>query len=270
MTALLEARGLTVSYGGVHANQDVDLTVGEGQFVGLIGSNGAGKTTFVDAITGFAPVTHGTVHFNGEDITRSRPDHRAKAGLVRTFQALELFDDLTVRDNLLVACEETKWWQLPLDLVRRKRRESAEERVSWALRTVGLEHLVDRLPEDLSHGQRKIVGVARALAARPKLILLDEPAAGLDAHESVELAKTLRGLLVEGISVFLIDHDMGLVLGVCDEIYVLNFGQIVAKGTPAAIRKDPAVVAAYLGDSGGGELTPIDGSEGTGGSVATA
>jgi branched-chain amino acid transport system ATP-binding protein len=262
MTALLEARGLTVSYGGVHANQDVDLSVQEGQFVGLIGANGAGKTTFVDAITGFAPVSGGSVVFDGHDITRAAPEDRARRGLVRTFQALELFDDLTVRDNLLVACETTKWWSLPRDILRRKTVPEAEERVAWALATVGLEHLADRLPEDLSHGQRKTVGVARALAARPKLVLLDEPAAGLDAHESIELARMLRGLLDQGISVFLIDHDMGLVLAVCDQIFVLNFGKIVATGPPAAIRKDPAVVAAYLGDSAA-ELTTTSDTEGT-------
>lgn len=262
MTPLLEVQGLTVSYGGVHANRDVDLAVGEGQFVGLIGSNGAGKTTFVDAITGFAPVSAGTVRFAGEDITKASPERRARRGLVRTFQGLELFDDLTVRDNLLVACETTNWWSLPLDVLRRRRDPAAEERISWALGTVGLEHLADRLPEDLSHGQRKIVGVARALAARPRLVLLDEPAAGLDAQESAALATTLRGLLDEGISVFLIDHDMGLVLGVCDQIYVLNFGQVVASGPPSVVRRDPAVVSAYLGD-GGAELAPETATEGT-------
>ncbi|HEY6761229.1 MAG TPA: ABC transporter ATP-binding protein [Baekduia sp.] len=262
MTALLEARGLTVSYGGVHANQDVDLSVEQGQFVGLIGANGAGKTTFVDAITGFTAVSAGTVQFDGHDITGAKPEDRARRGLVRTFQALELFDDLTVRDNLLVACETTRWWSLPLDILRRGRVDAVEERVTWALRTVGLEHLADRLPEDLSHGQRKTVGVARALAARPKLVLLDEPAAGLDAHESMDLAKMLRGLLDQGISVFLIDHDMGLVLAVCDQIYVLNFGKVVASGPPAVIRRDPAVVAAYLGD-GGADLSAGGGIEGT-------
>jgi branched-chain amino acid transport system ATP-binding protein len=249
MTALLEARGVTVTYGGIHANQDVDLTVEQGKFVGLIGANGAGKTTFVDAITGFAPIAAGSVRFDGEDITGAAPDERARRGLVRTFQSLELFDDLTVYDNLLVACEPSRWWSLPVDILRRRRPEGVDERARWALRAVGVEHLADRLPEDLSHGHRKIVGVARALAARPKLLLLDEPAAGLDAHESADLSKVLRGLLEEGISVFLIDHDMGLVLAVCDEIYVLDFGRIVAHGTPAAIRRDPAVIAAYLGDS---------------------
>jgi branched-chain amino acid transport system ATP-binding protein len=251
LSALFEARGMTVTYGGVHANQDVDLTVGHAEFVGLIGSNGAGKTTFVDAITGFAPVHAGSVRFDGQDITALGPSERARRGLVRTFQSLELFDDLTVRDNLLVACEQSRWWSLPFDIFRRKRSAEVEQRVSWALATVGLERLADKLPEELPHGQRKMVGVARALAASPKLVLLDEPAAGLDAEESAELAKELRALIDHGVSVLLIDHDMGLVLSICDRVYVLDFGKVVAEGTPAEIRNDKTVIAAYLGDGGG-------------------
>jgi branched-chain amino acid transport system ATP-binding protein len=257
MSALLEASGMTVTYGGVHANRDVDLEVGRAEFVGLIGSNGAGKTTFIDAITGFARVNAGAVRFDGDDITRLPPSERARRGLVRTFQSLELFDDLTVRDNLLVACEHSRWWSLPIDVFRCKRAREVDEKVSWALATVGLEHLADKLPEDLPHGQRKMVGVARALAASPKLVLLDEPAAGLDAEESAELAKELRGLLDLGVSVLLIDHDMGLVLSVCDRVYVLDFGKVVAQGTPAQIRNDETVIAAYLGDGGG----PANGTE---------
>jgi branched-chain amino acid transport system ATP-binding protein len=262
MTALLEARGMTVTYGGVHANQSVDLAVERGRFVGLIGANGAGKTTFVDAITGFAPISGGSVVFDGHDITAAAPEVRARHGLVRTFQALELFDDLTVRDNLLVACEPSRWWSLPVDILRRKRPQAVDESLDWALERMGLQELADRLPEDLSHGQRKIVGVARPGGARPQLVLLDEPAAGLDGHESIALSKVLRGLLDEGISVFLIDHDMGLVLSVCDEIYVLDFGRIVAQGSPAEIRRNPAVIAAYLGESADeGETAMVNGSE---------
>lgn len=249
MSASLDARGVTVSYGGVHANDHVNLRVDEGQFVGLIGANGAGKTTFVDAITGFAPVAEGEVWFAGEDITGLSPDERATGGLVRTFQSLELFDDLTVYDNLLVACEPSRVWSLPRDLFRRSRPAAIEERVQWALETAGVAEFADRLPEDLSHGQRKLIGIARALAARPQLILLDEPAAGLDADESAALSKVLRGLLDHDMSVFLIDHDMSLVLSVCDYVYVLDFGRIVAEGTPAEVRHDTAVIAAYLGDS---------------------
>jgi branched-chain amino acid transport system ATP-binding protein len=261
MSTLLDARQVTVTYGGVHANDHVDLTIEEGQFVGLIGANGAGKTTFVDAITGFAPVAEGQVTFAGDDITALAPEQRAARGLVRTFQSLELFDDLTVYDNLLVACEPSRLWSLPRDIFRRTRPPEIEERVHWALDTVGASQFATRLPEDLSHGQRKLVGIARALAARPRLVLLDEPAAGLDAAESAALSTVLRGLLLEGISVFLIDHDMSLVLSVCDYVFVLDFGHIVAQGPPSVIRRDPAVIAAYLGDSSEEAELILDGTE---------
>jgi branched-chain amino acid transport system ATP-binding protein len=247
VSVLLETEGLTVSYGGVNANEDVRIAVETGKIVGLIGANGAGKTTFVDAITGFAPVTSGSVEFEGQDITRLGPDRRARRGLVRTFQSLELFEDLTVADNLLVACERTRWWSLLRDLLARSRRKTVNEDVEWALGVVGIRHLADRYPEQLSHGQRKLAGLARALVARPKLLLLDEPAAGLDAHESQELSHALRRLLADGLAIFIIDHDMGLMMSVCDYVYVLDFGRIIAHGTPAAIRFDPTVIAAYLG-----------------------
>jgi branched-chain amino acid transport system ATP-binding protein len=247
--ALLSARGVTVSYGGVRANDAIDVSVDAGDFIGLIGANGAGKTTFIDALTGFVPVTSGTIHFAQRDITRESPERRARQGLVRTFQAIELFDDLKVVDNLLVAMERSRWRSLPLELVRSGRSTAAEEQVRWALSVVGLEGVERRLPRDLSNGQRKLVGVARALVARPRLALLDEPAAGLDASESVELGRVLRTLPSQGIAVLLIDHDMDLVLSVCDRIYALDFGRVVAQGTPAEIRRDPAVIAAYLGGS---------------------
>jgi branched-chain amino acid transport system ATP-binding protein len=248
LTALLEARGVTVSYGGARANDKIDLSVPAGKLVGLIGANGAGKTTFIDALTGFTPLSAGAIHFDGDEIAGWAPDRRARSGLVRTFQSVELFDDLTVFDNLRVACEDAGLWSLPLQIVRHRPSSAVEEAIGWALAVVGLQHLGDYLPVDLSHGQRKLVGVARALAARPKLLLLDEPAAGLDAEESQELGRVLRGLLDRGVTVLLIDHDMGLVLSVCDHLYVLDFGVVVAAGPPAEIRRNKAVLKAYLGD----------------------
>jgi branched-chain amino acid transport system ATP-binding protein len=249
--ALLQTFDLTVRYGGLAANADVNLEVREGTLVGLIGPNGAGKTTFIDAITGFTAVSSGRVDFDGQDLATLSPDRRAHLGLSRTFQSLELFEDLTVRENLLAAAERPKWYSFLLDLVR-PGRTSAENtaQVDRALSALGLEGISERLPSDLSHGQRKLVGVARALAAKPKLLLLDEPAAGLDTKESQLLGSHLRGFLND-TTIFLIDHDMGLVLNVCDYIYVLDFGQIIAQGTPAQIRKDPAVIGAYLGESAG-------------------
>jgi ABC-type branched-subunit amino acid transport system ATPase component len=250
--ALLETRGLTVRYGGLAANSDVDLDVPAGTLVGLIGPNGAGKTTFIDAITGFTAPSSGTVRFDGQDLNGLAPDRRAHLGLTRTFQSLELFEDLSVRDNLLVAAERPTWYSFLLDLLRPERtRRQHEARIDEALRAVELYELADRLPSDLSHGQRKLVGVARALAAEPKLLLLDEPAAGLDTKESQKLGAQLRKLVEAGTTIFLIDHDMGLVLNVCDYIYVLDFGAIIAHGDPAAIRQDPAVIGAYLGESAG-------------------
>jgi branched-chain amino acid transport system ATP-binding protein len=251
MGTILEAKQLTVTYGGLNANDRVDLEVEAGKVVGLIGPNGAGKTTFIDAITGFTPPTSGSVHFDGRDISALSPAQRADVGLTRTFQSLELFDDLTVWDNLLVHAERPSFKSFLTDLVRPNRKLGAHEQAEWALDTMGLQDLRDRLTVDLSHGQRKLVSVARALASRPKLVLLDEPAAGLDTTESQLLGGHLRDFLTRDITVFLIDHDMGLVLNVCDYIYVLDFGKIIAHGTPQQIRTDPAVIGAYLGQEAG-------------------
>lgn len=250
--ALLDTTDLTVTYGGLNANDRVNLQCEVGRVTGLIGPNGAGKTTFIDAITGFTPPTDGTVIFDGHDLGGKTPDVRAHLGLSRTFQSLELFEDLSVRDNLLVAAERPQWWSFIQDIVLPGRGEAKyNEQVDWALSIIGLHDLADTLPSDLSHGQRKLVGVARALAAKPKLVLLDEPAAGLDTAESQLLGTHLRDFLEQDISVFLIDHDMGLVLNVCDYIYVLDFGKIIAEGTPAEVRANPAVIAAYLGETAG-------------------
>jgi branched-chain amino acid transport system ATP-binding protein len=250
--SLLKTYDLTVRYGGLAANADVNLEVPEGKLVGLIGPNGAGKTTFIDAITGFTGISSGRVEFDGTDLAGLTPDRRAHLGLARTFQSLELFEDLTVRENLLAAAERPTWWSFALDLIRPPKTSAENEaRVAGALDVLGIRDVAERLPMDLSHGQRKLVGVARALAAKPKLLLLDEPAAGLDTAESQLLGQHLRNFLDTGTSIFLIDHDMGLVLNVCDYIYVLDFGKIIAEGTPAEIRKDPAVVQAYLGQSAG-------------------
>jgi branched-chain amino acid transport system ATP-binding protein len=190
--------------------------------------------------------------FDGVEINAKSPDARAHMGLSRTFQSLELFEDLTVRDNLMVAAEKRTWTSFLLDIFRPTRSLAVfEEQVDWALGVLGLKSLADTLPSDLSHGQRKLVSVSRALAARPKLLLLDEPAAGLDTAESQVLGSHLRDFLTRDITVFLIDHDMGLVLNVCDYIYVLDFGRIIAEGTPAEVRSNPAVIAAYLGETAG-------------------
>ena len=250
--AILSAIGVSVSFGGVHAVIDVDLEVAPGQLVGLIGPNGAGKTTFIDAITGFVRA-QGRVELDGRDLTGLPPHARARLGLARTWQSIELFDDLTIRENLLVAAHRPSVWGTLREAVSTPR--AGTDEISAALSLLGLHGLVDALPEELSQGQRKLVGIARALVMKPRLVCLDEPAAGLDTHESEELGRRLRRLVDAGQSMLLVDHDMGLVLGICDQVVVLEFGKVIARGEPDQVRRDQQVIAAYLG-SAASELTP--------------
>jgi branched-chain amino acid transport system ATP-binding protein len=244
----LRATGLGVSFGGVHAVHDVSLEVGARELVGLIGPNGAGKTTTIDALTGF--VRHrGRVLVADRDVSEDPPHRRAAAGVARTWQSLELFDDLTVLENLRVAADRSTGRSTLADAVRPGRRRADEDGVAWALDTLELGRVAQAYPPALSLGQRKLAAVARGLAARPGVLLLDEPAAGLDSAESLELGAVLRRVVDEGTSILLVDHDMALVLGVCDRISVLDFGQVIATGPPDAVRADPRVVAAYLGGS---------------------
>jgi branched-chain amino acid transport system ATP-binding protein len=218
----------------VHAVNDVSLEVREGELVGLIGPNGAGKTTLVDAISGFVDYT-GRAELSGADLGGLRPHERARRGLARTWQSTELFDDLNVTENLTVA--------------------SRDGSVTDALSLVGLDWAAEAMPTQLSSGQRKLVGVARALVAKPAVLCLDEPAAGLDTVESEELGVCLRRLADQGQSMLLIEHDMGLVLGICDRVVVLEFGKVIAEGAPEVVRRDARVIAAYLGDGVTSEVT---------------
>jgi branched-chain amino acid transport system ATP-binding protein len=246
MSTLLSARGISVSFGGVHAVIDVDLDVQPGQLVGLIGPNGAGKTTFIDAITGFVP-HRGTVSLDGDDVTGAPPHVRARRGLARTWQAVELFDDLSVRENLTVAARHPSIGATNKELFGRP--AAGNDAVDDALDLLSLRELADASPSELSQGQRKLVAVARAIAAGPKLLCLDEPAAGLDAAESAALGRRLRQVVDGGTPILLIDHDMGLVLRICDQLVVLEFGRVIARGTPAEIRQNVDVITAYLGSA---------------------
>jgi branched-chain amino acid transport system ATP-binding protein len=250
MNNLLVVEDLRVTYGGVTAVDGVSLTAAEGEIVGLIGPNGAGKSSLIDALTGYHPAAGGQVTFAGLPLRGARPYAIARRGLIRTFQSVELFDDLTVEENLLVAAEQPSTWSVLRDLVAPPRTRR-NENVAWAIDACGLEDVTGRMPGQLSHGRRKLVGVARALAMRPRLVLMDEPAAGLDNDESMAFGERVAALPGRGVSVLLVDHDMGLVLSLCDRIVVIDFGRVIASGTPEEIRDSRPVVEAYLGTHGG-------------------
>ena len=236
---VLHVDGLSVRYGGVTAVDTVALRVPRGGIVGLIGPNGAGKTSAIDAITGFAKST-GSVALDDARIDGLKPHQRVRRGLARTFQALELYDDLTVEENVSAAAFG----------LRGAARHGA---VQQALDLVGIADLRERHAGDLSQGQRQLVSIARACAADPQVVLLDEPAAGLDSTESQWLGDRIHAISATGTGVLLIDHDVALVLDVCDYIYVLDFGRVIAEGAPDTIRADRAVIDAYLGTVHGAE-----------------
>jgi branched-chain amino acid transport system ATP-binding protein len=231
--AQLVITGLSVSFGGVKAVNGVDLNVRAGELVGLIGPNGAGKSTFVDAVTGFVKPASGHVSFADRTTTRWTPSRLAHAGLVRTFQHLELFDDLTVAENVAIAARSSQ-----------RGSSAAAER---AIKLCELHDIAGLLVTQVPAGRRRLVALARALAASPLILLADEPAAGLDSHESADFGTVLRGLADEGLGILLIEHDMSLVLSTCDRIAVLVSGSKLTEGPPAEVRTNEAVISAYLG-----------------------
>jgi ABC-type branched-subunit amino acid transport system ATPase component/branched-subunit amino acid ABC-type transport system permease component len=229
---VLSARQVGVSYGGVVAVADVSITLTEGSIAGVIGPNGAGKTTFIDALSGFATYT-GHVELAGLRLDRLPPHKRIRAGIGRTLQDVELYDDLTVEENVQAGL--------------RHHRSQGPDPLGETFTLLGLTTMRHAMAGELSQGQRQLVSIARALVGRPRVLLLDEPAAGLDTRETAWLADRLRDVRGTGVAILLVDHDMSLVLGLCDHIYVLDFGQLIASGPPASIRSDPRVAAAYLG-----------------------
>ena len=243
---LLSVTDLTVRHGGLVALDHVSMDVTEGSIVGLIGPNGAGKTTFIDALSGFTATVDGRVLLDGHRIDGLSPHLRARLGLVRTFQSLELFEDLTVTENLFTALDRPSAWSLFVDAVRPRRRDDRD--VTEVLELLGIADAASRRPGELSNGQRHLAALGRALVARPRLLLLDEPAAGLDPSETSALNDVLRTLPGRGTTVLLVEHDMAVVLEVCDRVDVIDFGGLIASGTPAEIRADERVIAAYLGD----------------------
>ncbi|MBS1893928.1 MAG: ATP-binding cassette domain-containing protein [Actinobacteria bacterium] len=260
---VLKVSGLTVRYGAVVAVEDVSAEVAPNRVVGLIGPNGAGKTTAIDAITGFAPAVSGSVVIDDEILDGKSPAARARAGLSRSFQSLELFEDLSVIDNLKAASDRRDRRSYLFDLFWPRRTTLPPVAIA-AIREFDLGEVLDRPVGDLSYGQRRLLAIARAVALGPSVLLLDEPAAGLGEAESEELAHLVRRLADEwGMAILLIEHDMNFVMSACDELIVLDFGKVISRGTPDAVRKDPQVRAAYLGGSDD-PSEPPDASHGRG------
>jgi ABC-type branched-subunit amino acid transport system ATPase component/branched-subunit amino acid ABC-type transport system permease component len=249
--ATLEVRNLTVRFGGVTAVRDVSLQVRPGEVVGLIGPNGAGKTTLVDAVTGFVTPATGSVRLGDRGLTGLPAHRRARLGLVRSFQGVELFEDISVRENLQVATERRSMATYLLGLLRPAASAGDMAAHQGLLDELRLAAELDALPTNLPHGRRRLVGIARAVLAHPAILLLDEPGSGLGDDERRQLGELLRQVVRDGrIGVLLIEHDMGFVMSVCDRICVLNFGELIADGTPEEVRSHPAVVSAYLGSLG--------------------
>jgi branched-chain amino acid transport system ATP-binding protein len=239
----LDVQGVSVRFGGNLALDDASLAADPGHVTGLIGPNGAGKTTLFNVITGLLPPTSGTVAIDGADVTRLNPHKRARRGLARTFQRLELFTMLTVRENIRVAADIYRQWARDVG--------DPAARTEAIIGRIGLQAVADVRVTSLPTGQGRLVELGRALACKPTVLLLDEPASGQDDGETEQFARLLRELADEGIAVVLVEHDVQLVMAVCDVISVLDFGRMIATGTPAEIQRDEAVLAAYLGASNG-------------------
>jgi branched-chain amino acid transport system ATP-binding protein len=244
---LLECSGISKRFGGVHAVAEVDLAIEPAQVFGLIGPNGAGKTTLVNLITGHLRVDRGAIRFAGGDVTRLGPHALTARGIARTFQGVRLFRGLTALENVLIG----RHVRMRSDVVRRlwPRGESDRpdrERASLLLERLGLGR-PNALAGELPYGDQRRLEIARALASEPRLLILDEPAAGTNAEESARLRELMRALVAEGLTIVLIEHDVRLVMGTCERVAVLNFGRKIAEGTPAEMQASTAVREAYLG-----------------------
>ncbi|MFR9773751.1 ABC transporter permease subunit [Nocardia sp. SC052] len=243
----LTAKAVGVRFGGVAALDDIDIVLTTGEIVGVIGPNGAGKSTLIDTLSGFRRPNSGRVILNGKDVTRLGPAARTHHGLVRSFQQLELFEDLTVMENVRLAADHTPWWRYATDLLRPANRPPSTQVLS-VITACGLNAVTDRLPRELDYGRRHLLSIARACASDASLILLDEPAAGLQGADRARLGQLLRDLTRNwGVGLLLVEHDIDLVFRTCDRVIVMDFGRIIASGPPAEVRLDARVIEAYLG-----------------------
>lgn len=248
---LLELEGIGISFGGLRAVDDLSFKVRAGEIVGLIGPNGAGKTTVFNMITGVYRPTDGNIRWHGKEITGLAPHKIAEAGIRRTFQTIRLFTDMTVLDNVIAGEHlqiRQKWWQgLLATPAQRREEKELVDRAMDVLREMNLAEVAYENATSLPYGVQRRVEMARTLVAKPELIILDEPAAGLNENESAALNDTIRAIRDMGITVILVEHDMSVVMNVTDSIVVINFGKKIAEGNPEEIRGNPLVIEAYLG-----------------------
>ena len=252
MTPLLEINGLSKTFGGLKAVQNVDLRVGAHRIVSVIGPNGAGKTTFFNCLSGIYRPDGGSILLDGRDITGRAPHQVCKLGMSRTFQNIRLFPEMSVLENVLVAQFQHRSLS-PLPLLSRSKHFCAQEKASrdealGFLDFVGLAHLSDAVSSNLAYGLQRRLEIARALATKPRILLLDEPAAGMNPQEAVEMVQLISRIRERGLAILLIEHHMKVVMSISDEILVLDHGVEIAHGTPDKVRNDPQVIKAYLGE----------------------